>query len=93
MNDASMGLPRFSADDDGYYRFGPRLADWASLMVAMELETRSADRTTRDEQKTWAQLFNKTVRPRYEEPRTEEEMESLERELRRFVKHTAANHL
>lgn len=88
-----MALPRFSAGADGFFRFGPELADWASLMVAMEVERRNGSKASRTEQATWAQMFDETVRPTYGQPHTPDQFEQLERQLRRFIKHTAANHL
>lgn len=88
-----MSLPRFFAGDDGFFRFGPELADWASLMVAMELDARGADKPSQIAQRTWVQLFNETVRPKYGERHTAEQLGELERQLRVFIRHTVANHL
>lgn len=88
-----MGLPRFSAGADGFFRFGPELADWASLLVAMKIQKCDGSKASRVEQETWAEMFNEAVCPAYGQPHTAEQLETLEQKLRRFIKHTAANQL
>lgn len=87
-----MTLPKFVPDADGFYRFGPELADWVSLLVAMEVERRGGD-FSRSEQQIWSELFNETVKPGYGQLHSLGQMECLDRRVRRFIKHTAGNHL
>ncbi len=89
---APVILPKFMPGPDGFYRFGPELADWASLLVAMEIERRGGD-FSRTEQQIWSELFNETVKPDCGRPHSFEEMEFLDRKVRRFIRHTAGNHL
>jgi hypothetical protein len=77
---------------DGLYRFGPELADWVSLLVAMDIESRGGD-SSRTERQLWCELFNETVRADYGRPHSLDEIECLERKVGRFIRKTAASHL
>lgn len=87
-----MTLPKFVPGADGLYQFGRELADWVSLLVAMEVERRGGD-FSRSEQQIWSELFNEIVKPGYGQLHSFEQMECLDRQVRRFIKHTAGNHL
>lgn len=87
-----MTLPKFIPDADGFYHFGPELAGWASLLVAMEVERRGGQ-SSRREQQLWSELFNETVKPDYGMPHSFDEMQCLDRKVGRFVRQTAGNFL
>lgn len=88
-----MSIPNFCAGPDGFFRFGPQLADAAAMLVAIEVAKRSGIEPSLAQRTIWADLFNKSVAPRYGQPHTAEDMTELESKLHRFIKHTAANDL
>lgn len=88
-----MSIPDFCAGPDGFFRFGPQLAEAAAMLVVLEVRKRCGFEPSSTQRTTWAELFNETVCPEYGLPHTAEEMAELESKLHRFIKHTAANEL
>lgn len=88
-----MALPSFCAGPDGFFRFGPELADWVAMLVALEVERRTRIQVNLQDREVWASLFNDVVHPAYKQPHTAEQMGKLEEQIRQFRDKTASNYL